>query len=122
MAKYGHEKGQGLGANASGIVEPITLERMKAENAAKKKGGKAKNQEPDDEGFGPSAAKAKPVIGAGGMGVGGKAMGKFKNASAEEKKREDLERFGESSRIVVLTNMVGVEDVDDDLQEEIGTC
>jgi len=102
MAKHGHVKGQGLGASGSGIAQPLMMERVKAAKA-------------------PKGSEAEVPKGAKGMGIGGKAMGRLVNANAEEKNRAELERYGESSRIVVLTNMVGVEDVDDDLQTEIGT-
>ena len=96
-------QGQGLGANADGIVEPIMLERAKAPKASKK---------------GEESGSKKS--GAGGMGIGGSKMGRIVNAQAEEKTKTDLLRYGESSRIVVLTNMVGPEDVDESLQGEIG--
>jgi len=105
MAKHGHVKGQGLGASSSGIAQALVMERVKTAKTAKA----------------PKGGDAEVPKGAKGMGIGGKAMGRLVNANAEEKNRAELERYGESSRIVVLTNMVGVEDVDEDLQTEIGT-
>jgi len=106
MAKYGHVAGQGLGANADGIVEPIVLERAMSAKAGKK-GDTGEDGKP-----------RKPM--AGGMGIGGAKMGRIVNAQTEEKNRVELARYGESSRIVLLRNMVTPEDVDDDLQGEIG--
>ncbi|KAF8520162.1 hypothetical protein BU17DRAFT_46908 [Hysterangium stoloniferum] len=96
MAKWGHKEGQGLGANASGIVEPLTVEKADTQG---KPGGRP----------GPKGSGA------------GSSRGKIINANEDEKTREDRLRFGLPSNIVVLTNMVGLEDLnDDDLREEIG--
>jgi hypothetical protein len=99
MAKWGHKTGQGLGVNATGIVQPLVVEQT-----AKPKGSKGAS--------------------AGGFGSkDGSNMGKIINANDDVRQKEELERFGEPSRIVVLSNMIGVEDVgDEDLPGEVGKC
>lgn len=94
MAKWGYKDGQGLGSEGTGIVNALTVEKV------------------DKAGGGKKSGKGSNV---------GLARGKIINDNDDLKAREDKDRFGEPSRVVVLTNMVGLEDAEDDsLREEIG--
>jgi len=92
MAKWGHKEGQGLGADGSGIVHALSVEQVKGSKG--------------------STGKGK------GMGSG---RGRIIDAGADARAKAEAERFGEPSRVIVLTNMVGPEDVTDpDLAADVG--
>ncbi|KZT44195.1 hypothetical protein SISSUDRAFT_1039473 [Sistotremastrum suecicum HHB10207 ss-3] len=109
MAKWGHKDGQGLGVDQSGIVVPLTVEQVAKAKGAKK--GQAETQ-----------IAQKPMTGGiGSKAAAGTAMGKIINKNEDQKVREDRERFGEPSKVVVLCNMVGPDEAEDDeLRGEIG--
>ncbi|KAG8919790.1 hypothetical protein FRC02_001374, partial [Tulasnella sp. 418] len=101
MARWGHKEGQGLGVKATGIVEPLALEQGK-QSKPKFVKGQSQQKVPTTGGIGMKDGSARIVN---------------KN---EDWGREEREKWGEPSRVVVLTNMVEPEDVDDgDLREEI---
>ena len=93
MAKWGHKEGQGLGADGSGIVHALSVEQIKSGKGAEGKGK--------------------------GMGSG---RGRIIDAGADARAKAEAERFGEPSRVIVLTNMVGLEDASDpDLPADVGS-
>ncbi|KAH9048230.1 hypothetical protein EDB84DRAFT_1457952 [Lactarius hengduanensis] len=92
MAKWGHKEGQGLGADGSGIVHALSVEQVK--------GGKGTD------------GKGKAM---------GSVRGRIIDAAADARAKAEAERFGEPSRVIVLTNMVGLEGVNDpDLPADVG--
>ncbi|KAL8662487.1 MAG: hypothetical protein Q9202_004632 [Teloschistes flavicans] len=92
MSKYGWTKGSGLGANGTGIVNPL---RVQVEKQKKK---------PDSEGGG------YVVPGGRGKIVGGKKAG-------EPKATGEGDKFGVMSEVVVLHGMVDGLDLDAEMED-----
>jgi splicing factor 45 len=110
MARYGWKEGQGLGANESGMLNPLMAEAAEAPGT-KGKGKKGKAAQ----------AQASSSSSTSAFGAVGKGRGNITSELKSERQREERERFGEPSPVVLLTNMVGLDDVGDpDLPGEIG--
>ncbi|OAV87069.1 hypothetical protein PTTG_29590 [Puccinia triticina 1-1 BBBD Race 1] len=108
MDKYGWKEGQGLGANESGRTSILTV----AAAPSAPGGSKKRKENPGDLAMPGAAGPQKIGSMAKGRGV----------VIDEGKSQRDLEekiRYGEPTRIVYLTNVVAVEEVDDELATEI---
>jgi hypothetical protein len=92
MSKYGWSKGKGLGADGSGIVNPLRVQVEKRKKKSDAEGG----------GF-------RDPPGARGKIIGGK-----KNAPAE--KESEVSKFGQMSEVIVLRGMVDGMDLDEEVE------
>jgi splicing factor 45 len=93
MKKWGHQEGQGLGRQGDGIVHALAAENID-----------------------PTKKKSK-----GGWVQASSSKGKLINTNEDIKKKEEKEKYGEPSQVVCLSNLVaGPDEVDDDLQADIG--
>ncbi|RYO79617.1 hypothetical protein DL766_001901 [Monosporascus sp. MC13-8B] len=107
MSKYGWSKGQGLGAESTGILQPL---RVQVEKRKKK---------PDSEGGG----WAEPGGGRGRIIAPKTGTGSGPGAAAES--REEGGRFGPLSNVIVLRHMLdGMQDLQAEMEaglaQEIG--
>ncbi|KAI1126312.1 hypothetical protein F5Y10DRAFT_244996 [Nemania abortiva] len=98
MSKYGWAKGQGLGAEGSGILQPL---RVQVEKRKKKS---------DAEGGG----WAEP-------GGRGKIIGSKTGTGTSSSTSESAGKFGAMSNVIVLRNMLdGMEDVQSEMENGLG--
>lgn len=112
MAAQGYVKGQGLGADNSGITTALDL----FGNSDKKnaKNNKKKVKQTDEQQQQQQGSKLPPT--SVFVGIRGALVdrGNSKNSAA------DIERFGEPSQTIELGNVCDPDEVDDELRQEIG--
>lgn len=106
MDKYGWKEGQGLGATESGRTSILTV----AAASPVPGGSKKRKENPGDIGVAGPTNK---------IGVMGKGRGVVIDETRAQKDLEEKMRFGEPTRIVYLTNVVAIDEVDDELATEI---
>jgi splicing factor 45 len=102
MAKFGWTAGQGLGASESGMTTALSVSKP---TSVKSKKGKNKD--------------SQPFIPPTGMADGAKGRATIIDASRESRLASQTAQLGEPSRVVLLTNLSALEDVDDDLGGEV---
>ena len=107
MSAYGWSEGKGLGATESGLTTALSVSRP-APIASKKY--KGKNVLP------PSTA---PTSGMGSVGTFGVARGKIIDESRSGRQAAEVTKYGEPSRVVLLTNLCALDEVDDELAGEV---
>ncbi|GJN87341.1 hypothetical protein Rhopal_000290-T1 [Rhodotorula paludigena] len=102
MSKYGWEEGKGLGAGESGMTSALSVQRAAPTGSSSKK---AKKKQED--------SATQPTAGMAGRSV-------VIDASREQRIEEQKAQMGgDASRVVLLTNLCGADEVDDDLPGEV---
>ncbi|BGP14508.1 hypothetical protein JCM10213_003094 [Rhodosporidiobolus nylandii] len=103
MSKYGWESGKGLGADESGMTSALSVQKGPVAPSAKK----GKNKKKDD-----APAPAQP------QGMAARSV--VVDASRAQRQEEQKQQMGgEASRVVLLQNLCGVDDLDDELPGEV---
>lgn len=103
MSKFGWEEGKGLGASESGITAALSVQRHPAASASSSKKTKKKKEQ--------EAAPAQ-------TGMAGRSV--VVDASRDQRIAEQKAQMGgDASRVVMLTNLCGRDEVDDDLPGEV---
>lgn len=109
--RWGHTEGKGLGVREDGITHALTAEHVlpTVDTSKMSKRALAKHR------AAVANAKTRKWVQAPS------ARGRIVNANEEVRSREDLERFGEVSRVVCLTGVVeDPEEIPEDLTDRIG--
>lgn len=102
MSKYGWEEGKGLGAGESGMTSALSVQRTAPTGSSSKK---AKKKQED--------SATQPTAGMASRSV-------VIDASREQRIEEQKAQMGgDASRVVLLTNLCGADEVDDDLPGEV---
>ncbi|BGP30742.1 hypothetical protein JCM10296v2_002499 [Rhodotorula toruloides] len=103
MSKFGWEEGKGLGASESGITAALSVQRTPAASASSSKKAKKKKEQ-----------EAAPTP----AGMAGRSV--VVDVSRDQRIAEQKAQMGgDASRVVLLTNLCGREEVDDDLGGEV---
>ncbi|KAK4058335.1 hypothetical protein OIO90_000492 [Microbotryomycetes sp. JL221] len=104
MAKFGWEEGKGLGANEAGMTSALAVSRAGQASAASKKNQKGKN-----------AVESGTQVPTG-MGA---SRATIIDSTREARLANQKAEYGEPSRVVLLTNLCGLDEVDDELGNEV---
>lgn len=100
MSKFGWKEGQGLGAEESGMTSALSVSKATAAPH-------------------PNSKKAKKAAEAPSASVSAMSSGRIIDAARSGRNAQVIAEIGEPSRVVLLTNLCGREDVDDDLGGEV---
>ena len=100
MAKFGWEEGKGLGASESGMTTALSVAKPTAASSKKVKRKQEESEQPASTGM---AAKRAAIV----------------DSTRESRIASQNSELGEPSRVVLLTNLSGLDDLDDELGNEV---
>lgn len=109
--KWGHTEGKGLGVREDGITQALTAEHVVPQVDTSKM---SKRQRAKARAAAANAKNRKWV-------QAPNARGRIVNANEDVRTKEDLEKYGEVSRVVCLTGVAeDPEEIAEDLSDDIG--